>query len=668
MALTTVSDTLYNSAGGLANGTITVSWPTFYSSDNHLNQAGSLTITVTNGVLSQSLEPTDTGSLTPGGPAAGVVYTAVYAIISGPYLREFWNVPTSASSVSLAQVRTLTLPPGTSVIPNVANVLATYNFTGSNVLLTSAFNFAPLSPGGSLVIGSNTINVTNCPAGVNGSNANHYLYISGGTGAAEAVLITGGTAVAGGSGTLIFTCVNTHSGAWTLSSATAGCQEAFYSNGGVGAVAIQFPGGIFHFKAPCSVGTTQAVTISGVGCTATSIVQDTPNVDIFQFQAGSTQNGNQIINMSLTGQASSTSGYAINISNQAYFAAFNLLLFNVANGINVVNMAIGDLDKIKIRNLNGGSGIVVNGANPISIDRFETDSATPFNASLQITSSGNVIVRNSQLLGANYGVQINPGNGQTVAFTDFIGCFFDHDQIYGAWFHASGTGAIIKTRFLGCEFSDVSNAVQIDSTGTVAGVLIDDSELLSGAGNGIVIAGGSDISILNSPIANMGGGSGIVISAQVTNLMIQGCEIGNNIYGLTGGTQAYGIFFSGNLGAGLNITDNVFVGNSTAPMLLTAPAVAGQVISNNIGVDDQIAIVSSGGTISLPSSGIPTISLSGTTTVTIINGGWVGRRVYFIKRDAGTLTVGGGGNVPATHTLTSASAGFYLTWDGSNWY
>lgn len=85
-------------------------------------------------------------------------------------------------------------------------------------------------------VGSNTISLRGCPAGVNGTDSYHYVYISGGTGTAETVLITGGTCVSESTGgTLQFTTSNSHSGDWTITSATAGIQEAMValgSNGG----------------------------------------------------------------------------------------------------------------------------------------------------------------------------------------------------------------------------------------------------------------------------------------------------------------------------------------------------------------------------------------------------------------------------------------------------
>ncbi len=75
--------------------------------------------------------------------------------------------------------------------------------------------------------GAKSVTLTPVPVGINSTDLNHYVYISSGTGTPEAVLITGGTAVSGAaSGILTFTTVNTHTGAWSITSATAGIAEA----------------------------------------------------------------------------------------------------------------------------------------------------------------------------------------------------------------------------------------------------------------------------------------------------------------------------------------------------------------------------------------------------------------------------------------------------------
>ncbi len=83
------------------------------------------------------------------------------------------------------------------------------------------------TPGGSISIGTNTITLTPCPLGVSGSQTLQYVYLSNGTGTAEAALITGGSCTSGASsGTLAFTAANTHTGAWTIATASAGIREA----------------------------------------------------------------------------------------------------------------------------------------------------------------------------------------------------------------------------------------------------------------------------------------------------------------------------------------------------------------------------------------------------------------------------------------------------------
>lgn len=129
------------------------------------------------------------------------------------------------------------------------------NVGGINGLFTRrSYDFTAQSPGGSLAIGSNTITLTPVPRGVNGADTGHYLYLSGGTGAAEKVLITGGTAVAGGaSGTITFTCVNTHTGAWTVQSASKGIQEGVNAAAAAGGGAVTIEPGTFTMHATIKV-------------------------------------------------------------------------------------------------------------------------------------------------------------------------------------------------------------------------------------------------------------------------------------------------------------------------------------------------------------------------------------------------------------------------------
>jgi hypothetical protein len=109
----------------------------------------------------------------------------------------------------------------TALGAGLANISA-----NSAMTLVSQYTFTR-TPGGSLTAGiTNSVTLTPCPTGVNGTDTNHPVYISGGTGSAESVTITGGTCTSGASsGTILFTPANNHSGAWTVSSATQGQAE-----------------------------------------------------------------------------------------------------------------------------------------------------------------------------------------------------------------------------------------------------------------------------------------------------------------------------------------------------------------------------------------------------------------------------------------------------------
>jgi hypothetical protein len=87
----------------------------------------------------------------------------------------------------------------------------------------SGYDFSQ-APGGSLSAGvPATVTLIPVPQGVNGADVGHVVHISNGTGTAEDVLITGGTAVSGSaSGTITFTPVHSHTGAWTARARTAG--------------------------------------------------------------------------------------------------------------------------------------------------------------------------------------------------------------------------------------------------------------------------------------------------------------------------------------------------------------------------------------------------------------------------------------------------------------
>jgi hypothetical protein len=183
-----------------------------------------------------------------------------------------WKFDVNAGGYELNNISRITFSDGVTVSPGI---------------ISNEYDFAAQTPGGSLVIGSNTITLTPVPYGVSGANADHYLYIANGTGAAEAVLITGGTAVSGGaSGTVTFTCANTHSGAWTISSATAGIKEAEVVAGAAGGGIVHAPASTHAIHAPIVVNHSY-VNIQGVGPGATVLLADNAVSPVIQVGTAS---------------------------------------------------------------------------------------------------------------------------------------------------------------------------------------------------------------------------------------------------------------------------------------------------------------------------------------------------------------------------------------------
>lgn len=179
------------------------------------------------------------------------------------------------------------LATGTTTTGNVpkfdsSGALIDSGVTANNApyLYPSTYNFTAQTIGGSVSGGGSVAaGLTPCPLGVAGADTGHYLYVSGGTGTAEAVLISGGSCTSGAaSGTINFTVANAHSGSWTLGSATAGWQEA--ENGrvaGAGSV-VYATGGSYQFRAAVSY--FDGATFVGAG-PSTKIIPASSTADVF---------------------------------------------------------------------------------------------------------------------------------------------------------------------------------------------------------------------------------------------------------------------------------------------------------------------------------------------------------------------------------------------------
>jgi len=137
------------------------------------------------------------------------------------------------------------------------------------------------SPGGknAIQVGANTVALTPCPKGVNGTDLWHFLYISG-AGTPEAVLMTGGDCRGGMSkGTVTFSAAYPHPAGYQIGSATGGVQEAFNDavtpkSDGQNSRSVLITPGDYLFHARLSI-RASSVNVSTSGATITCAMRDT---------------------------------------------------------------------------------------------------------------------------------------------------------------------------------------------------------------------------------------------------------------------------------------------------------------------------------------------------------------------------------------------------------
>jgi hypothetical protein len=98
-ALTTIQDTLFDADGARYNGTLTIQWSTFDTSNPSNHRAAEQTVQVVNGNLLVQLAANNTAT-----PPANL-YTVLYQSDGDQQYTETWSVPVSATPLKVSQVR-----------------------------------------------------------------------------------------------------------------------------------------------------------------------------------------------------------------------------------------------------------------------------------------------------------------------------------------------------------------------------------------------------------------------------------------------------------------------------------------------------------------------------------------------------------------------------------
>lgn len=547
------------------------------------------------------------------------------------------------------------------------------NLNTQNTTSTAIYKFSAQTPGGSLVVGNNSVELAPVPLGVNGTNSNHYLYVSGGTGTAEACLITGGTAVAGmPSGHVIIDCDYTHTGAWTIQSATAGIQEAINSQASTGStLRVNDSQTGDDIYAPITVAKEGAKIM----CASNAQPLRRASGVLFNVTAGSVE----ISNCWLEGGRTSLSNPAGNIALQVSGirgSFHDLRIGQFAGGILHSGGFHNVFKDIWTRNLGTYVLKATDGVSPYIINL--THAADPgydvaSDAGIWIATEGSYI-EDCDILHTAWGLRIQPET-RYVSWTFVYDSRFDQN-FYGGILVQNASSYDLQGVFLDNVWSasaGMAGTHEGDSPTMGMGLYVTRSG--SGALDTVVVTGGQ---ILNNRDQN------VKVIGTATNIAFNGVEILganagqganiDNVYlettgpvNLTGGRivapaapQAHRSAIATGANSGrVNVRDVAFdtsAGSwSAGTAIYNVASTAGNVrnFGYSNGIDDTPIALASAATVNLPV--VSYVHIEGTTTIDNFLPVWQGRKLMLYKSGAGSVTISAAGNVLTGFTFASGT-------------
>lgn len=571
---------------------------------------------------------------------------------------------------------------------------------------STSYNFSPQVPGGSLGVGNNVITLTPVPPGVNGSDAGHYMYISGGSGTAEAVLITGGTAIAGAaSGTVIVNCANTHSGAWTISSATGGVQEALIalskSANTSGTVIINQPASapcVIH--APVNIPDVPAqFIIEGIGQAINNVerASDYPNGNL--FQAVNSRGTSVFRNLGITGSKSSgavtgASVFAQNASNATFmsgpllvedcgFSNGQYCIRSLGVGVQLRNVKCFMLDQtfqakaaIALEGpFQSGVSLPASNHDLNSIFVFSADvtHANAVRAGLYLNGVDGLTAQNLILQG-DIALQFHTTAGNYNSLVSIDQLFIDQAGTNAIRFSSDGTGLTHMISISNAHASGAVKAHGVDITSTVAAavgrVRFTNLEAAQNGWSGVAIGinaravqivGGQ---ILANNLLNVAEMAAITLDSAgsvIRDISIENVQIFNDAAhsGYSGGHQKHGVVISGP-SENVIIANNDLAFSAEGTILQINGKMTGGRVEGNTGISDQPPVsVAAATTLGLPVN--PDFVIIGTTGVTAISTNLPAGKRGTVQ---GALTFTAGATIGNTITLAAGKIYPWL-WDGT---
>lgn len=504
------------------------------------------------------------------------------------------------------------------------------------------------------VPGSNTLTFVTGPMGVTATVGGRYLYVSGGTGTAEAAPITGGTCAPLASNcTMIVTTAYAHTGAWNAGSATFGVREAIDA----GNSSVYVADGDHSLAAPLTLTTPDGkpvylefgygvLTVSAVINVGPASVISGPPMALYQPTVGP---GFEIFEA-----AGANLPAILNVSGNAAVVENLMIHGNFQNnpsggaGILLTNGSLGGIRNVVVHYCNTHGIATPTGAAAADV-AYWVNIISAFNNGngFYLESFNDIFCVNCQsLANGGYGVELYSSNGFRFESGDI-----SENALDGAYWHfktGAASGCLLTfatTHFVGNGHSDVNLDGNTGAGGTAC--------------TGSVISGNTFAAQARTTNTY----PAILLNSTPSNTVT-----GNTLQQGGSSTYSYAVKIT-DVGSGpFYAESNTVVGNSiqsgaTGTDFLSITSGIPVVFANNGGVDDSQPTLASAATVTLTSQS--TYIVTGTTTITTINNGWNGRRVTL--QSIPGITIGGGGNVPFAHVVPANSA-VTLTSYGGSWY
>jgi len=291
---------------------------------------------------------------------------------------------------------------------------------------------------------------------------------------------------------------------------------------------------------------------------------------------------------------------------------------------------------------------------------LQSDLTNPADFGMRIEDAGGLFVTNTDILSSNVGTYITPGMGpgsqaQRVEWAYFNNTVLGDSTVYECLVidvaHPVGIIRGLQFNQTWTSTSAAAGGIVLKNTGGTSiysGIHFKGHRSYNNYGNGAEITMGDQVSFDNVHFCGngkSGASSGIFWAANVGLGAVRNSTVGGQCDNNIGppGVQ-YGVAYQGSNGGHILVGNELY--GTIAPVYGTPTD--SSVIANNQNLDTQTFTVASASTITLTTVA-PSWTITGTTPIVNIAGGWNGRTVLFHGSSA--VTFSAGGNLCTAYTL-----------------